>query len=166
VPTAVYRYSLWRVWDHSRPLLMVIGLNPSTADEFKLDPTLRRCAGFAYDWGLGGLVMTNLFAFRATDPIDMKASVDPIGPDNDNWLVDIATAKRELTFGVRPKVLAAWGTHGGWLGRDDEVVKLLVTRGVDLHCLVKTKHGFPKHPLYVKRDTRPQIYRQGLTVRE
>lgn len=141
---------------------MVIGLNPSTADEAKLDPTLRRCAGFAYDWGLGGLVMTNLFAFRATDPIDMKASVEPIGPHNDDWLETIATGTRELTFGRRPVVLAAWGTHGGWLGRDEQVVSLLTSRGVDLHCLVKTKHGHPKHPLYVKKDTRPQLFRRGL----
>lgn len=149
---------------------MVIGLNPSTADENKLDPTLRRCARFAYDWGLGGLVMTNLFAFRATDPKDMKLAVDPVGSLNDERLARLALGSPELTFGHRPFVLAAWGTHGDYLGRNDQVVKLLTTRGVDLHCLVKTKGGHPKHPLYVSSDDPrgsgelrlPISFRQGL----
>jgi hypothetical protein len=136
-----------------KPALMVIGLNPSTADESKLDPTLKRCVAFAHSWGYGGFVMANLFAFRATDPLDMKACLEPVGPDNDTFLIELAFACK--------LVLAAWGTHGGWLGRDDEVIDLLTSRGVNLACLALTKFGFPKHPLYVKGDTRPMVFRRA-----
>lgn len=63
-----YRYDLWRRWDISKGYAMFIGLNPSTADKTADDPTIRRCIGFARSWGYGALCMTNLFAFRATDP--------------------------------------------------------------------------------------------------
>jgi len=78
----VYRYALWRVWDAALPSFVVIGLNPSTADETENDPTIRRCIGFAKREGCGGLVMLNLFAVRATDPRVMMAHPEPIGPDN------------------------------------------------------------------------------------
>lgn len=66
-----YRYALFREWGEESKLV-VIGLNPSTADEYQDDPTIRRCIGYAKAWGHGGLVMLNLFAFRATQPGDMK----------------------------------------------------------------------------------------------
>ncbi len=67
-----YRYTLWRIWDPKQQPVMMIGLNPSTADAQSNDPTIRRCIGFARDWDAGGLIMTNLFAFRATYPTDLK----------------------------------------------------------------------------------------------
>lgn len=73
-----YRYSLSRVWDESKNKVMFIGLNPSTADETEDDPTIRRCINFAKSWGYVGLEMTNLFAFRATAPKDMKNTKEPI----------------------------------------------------------------------------------------
>lgn len=63
-----YRYVLSRIWDESKPMVMIIGLNPSTADETKNDPTIIRCIDFAKSWGYGGVYMLNLFAFRATLP--------------------------------------------------------------------------------------------------
>lgn len=153
-PDRSYRYSLWRTWDTTKPTVMVIGLNPSTADESQLDPTLKRCAVFAHSWGYGGFVMANLFAFRATDPLDMKACFEPVGPQNDSFLLELAFACK--------LVLAAWGTHGGWLGRDEEVVELLTSSGVNLSCLKLTKEGHPWHPLYVKGGTRPMRFRPAV----
>ena len=63
----LYRYDLWRVWDSQKENVCFIGLNPSTADENKDDPTIRRCMAFAMAWGYGSLCMLNLFAFRATE---------------------------------------------------------------------------------------------------
>ena len=80
-----YRYALWRTWDESKPNVMIIGLNPSTADENENDPTITRCINFAKSWGYGGVCVTNLFAYCATVPSDMKASNDPIGSENDSW---------------------------------------------------------------------------------
>ncbi len=115
----------------------MIGLNPSTADETKDDPTIRKCVGFAKRWGYGALCMTNLFAFRATQPKNMRGDGRPIGNDNDRWL---AACARDAGI-----IVAAWGVNGAFMGRDEEVKKILD----NLMCLRKTKDGYPEHPLYV-----------------
>ena len=94
----LYRYQLWRIWDEGRPYLNVIGLNPSTADETRDDPTIRRCIDYAKRWNYGGLFMTNIFAFRATLPAVMKKQVEPVGSDNDHWLIE--TAANALNAGA------------------------------------------------------------------
>lgn len=141
-PCRTYRYSLWRHWG-GEGYAMFIGLNPSTADEIQDDPTVRRCIGFAKDWGFGGLCMTNLFAFRATDPQDMKKAIDPIGPENDRALLDLAEHA-----GV---IVAAWGTHGTFRGRDRTVIKLIPR----LSYLRLTKDQHPAHPLYLPKTLSP-----------
>ncbi len=146
-----YRYTLWREWgDLVRAkqegyYLMVIGLNPSTADERVNDPTIRRCMGFAREWGFTGLLMTNLFAFRATDPAVMKAAADPVGEENNKWLM---MAAGSLDCGM---ILAAWGAHGSHLGRAEKVTRAIA----GLQCLKKNADGSPMHPLYVPGDTVP-----------
>ena len=146
-PCRTYRYALWRNWGGLLPgangYAMFVGLNPSTADETEDDPTIRRCIGFAKAWGYAGLCMTNLFAFRATDPRVMKAATDPVGEDND-WTLQI-TAE---TAGV---VVAAWGAHGTHMGRADAVRRMLPS----LHYLRLTKDGHPGHPLYLPASLRP-----------
>lgn len=140
-----WRYTLWRELELGNPsYVMFIGLNPSTADEVKDDPTIRRCIDFAKRWGYGALCMTNLFAFRATDPKVMKAAQDPVGPDNDRWLKEIGASA-----GLR---VAAWGAHGTHRARDEAVMGLLAD---DLSCLALTKDGDPRHPLYLKSCVRP-----------
>ncbi len=136
-----YRYALWRTWDESKPYVMFIGLNPSTADENTDDPTLRRCMNFAKSWGYGGVCTANLFAYRATQPEDMKASADPIGSSNDEWLKTLAD---EAAL-----VVAAWGNDGSFLGRSDRVLELVP----NLHCLKLNKSGEPAHPLYQAATT-------------
>jgi len=140
----VYRYVLWREWnnlfDSSTGHAMFIGLNPSTADETKNDPTIRKCIGFAKRWGYNAMCMTNLFAFRSTDPRKMMGFSKPIGPDNDMW---IARCAREAGT-----IVAAWGVKGQHIDRDLEVRKLIDR----LQCLRRTKRGFPEHPLYVPYD--------------
>jgi hypothetical protein len=150
-PCRTWRYTLHRVWDEGLGLLMVIGLNPSTADEVKNDPTVTRCINYARSWGFGGLVVMNAFAFRATDPRVMKAASDPVGADNDSWL-------RRMAEGAR-LILAAWGNHGLWLDRQARVLSLIKR---EVYCLGVTKAGAPRHPLYLKRDARPQIFRQEI----
>jgi hypothetical protein len=122
---------------------MIIGLNPSTADETVDDPTIRRCAQFARSWGYGGLCMANLFAFRAAKPADMFAASDPIGRGNDEWLVKLAESA-----GV---VVAAWGNGGTHLGRTEEVTRLIP----NLYCLRMNRSGQPAHPLYLPANLRP-----------
>ena len=146
-PDRLYRYTLWRQWDE-RPFCMFIGLNPSTADETKDDPTIRRCIRFAKDWGYGALCMTNIFAFRATDPQVMRAQFDPIGPDNDTYLNRIGSEA-----GI---IIAAWGVHGAHHGRGKIVHNWFEDR---LHHLGLTKDGQPKHPLYLKATSQPVAWK-------
>jgi hypothetical protein len=143
-PCRRYRYALHRTWDASKKPAMFVGLNPSTADEVENDPTVTRCINYAKDWGHGGLIMANIFAWRDTDPEAMKAAAEPIGAENDQWLVQLAQRA-----GV---VIAAWGVHGQHLGRADEVQRLLAGR---LHYLKLTKDGYPGHPLYLKKTLTP-----------
>ena len=139
-----YRYTLWRRWDQHEPAVMMIGLNPSTADAHRDDPTIRRCIGFARDWGAGGLVMTNLFAFRATYPTDLKRAADPIGPRNDAWIRRMAA--------VSSIVVAAWGNDGQWLDRSNAIKRKLGRR---LQIIRLNKSGEPAHPLYLPKHLRP-----------
>ncbi len=152
-PCLKYRYELHRKWSDGGKYVAFIGLNPSTADANKDDPTIRRCIGFAKAWKFKGLIMANLFAYRATDPKDMKAASDPVGIDNNIFLDRVA---RDAGL-----VIAAWGVHGTHLGRDQEVRKLLPR----LHHLGLTKDGHPKHPLYLKGDTVPTLW-ESATAKE
>ncbi|WP_293371574.1 DUF1643 domain-containing protein [Nevskia sp.] len=146
----MHRYTLWREWIGGQGYVQFIGLNPSTADEQQDDPTIRRCIGFAKAWGFSALCMTNLFAYRATDPKVMKAAADPVGPDNDSYLYWAASGA-----GL---IVAAWGFHGVHRYRDAEVVRVVHSTGKPVHCLGKTKDRHPKHPLYLRADSRPQPF--------
>jgi len=142
-PCRKYRYTLRRIWGSNPVYCTFIGLNPSTADELEDDPTIRRCITFARGWGYGGMFMVNLFAYRATDPAVMMVAEDPVGPDNDYHIKRMA-AKSKI-------VVAAWGNHGGYKGRD----KAIYGMGFDLRILSVTKQGQPGHPLYLPGDLIP-----------
>jgi len=137
-----YRYVLWREWDTSKGTCVFIGLNPSTADETLDDPTLRRCVNFARKWGYGKYVMVNLFAYRATDPNELKIQEKPIGYKNNNIIKELCT-NADL-------VVAAWGNHGSLLQRDKKVLKLL--KAVSLKCFKISVKGQPAHPLYQPKN--------------
>ena len=137
-----YRYSLTRTWDVSKKYVLFIGLNPSTADENYDDPTIRRCVDYAHRWGYGGLVMTNLFAFRATLPIDLKNAKFPIGEQNNQYIINL-----HKNSGL---TVAVWGNDGCFKDRDKEVLSL-VTK---LVCLKINKTGQPAHPLYQNKATK------------
>jgi hypothetical protein len=141
----VYRYQLTRIWDELRPSAVWIMLNPSTADAEADDPTIRRCAGFTKAWGLGGLVVVNLFALRATDPRLLRRHPDPVGPRNDEFITEI----------VWPDslVVCAWGANRVADERSVDVLGILSARGAQPKCLGKTRDGYPRHPLYVRGST-------------
>jgi len=149
----VYRYTLVRDWPmldgeerqgfgRSRAYAMVVGLNPSVADEVKDDPTIRRIMAFVKSWGYGMLVMVNLFSFRATNPKHMMDAKDPIGPDNDYWIEQMS---KDACV-----IVAAWGKYGSFMNRDAEIIH----RYSGLKCFGKNKDGSPRHPLYLRKDTK------------
>ena len=147
-PCRRWRYLLWRRWDASKPVANFLMLNPSTADELQLDPSCTRARNYAERWGYGALLVTNVFAWRATDPDDMRAAKDPVGKGNDAAIV---RAAREAAI-----VVCAWGNHGGFLGRSAAVLGLLENSGIKLHVLRLNGSGEPAHPLYLPGSLAPQ----------
>ncbi|MDB2490165.1 DUF1643 domain-containing protein [Paracoccus sp. (in: a-proteobacteria)] len=145
-----YRYALTRRWGRGRRLTLVL-LNPSTADERRNDPTVARCEVRARALGFGAFRVTNLFAFRATDPRDLKRALDPVGPDNDAIL--------ERSADWADTVLCGWGLHGAHLGRGPAVEARLRQRPRDLCHLGLTGTGAPRHPLYVAYRVMPVPWR-------
>lgn len=145
-----YRWELRRVWDTSRWVrcLTFVMCNPSTADGEEDDPTIRRCVNFARDRGFTGMRVLNLFGYRATSPKALREAEDPVGAENDEYFNGL---------GVGSSVCLAWGNPGeevqGFEGRPLEIVRLLLSRGVEPFCLGQTKKGAPMHPLYRPRDT-------------
>lgn len=142
-----HRYRLSRVWDERRPRLNFLMLNPSTADAFVVDPTVRRCLGFARLWGYGSLEVTNVFALRATDPRELRLNDDPVGAGNDDAILAAAHCA--------DLVICAWGVHAAYLGREREVLDLLADARERVSTLTRTKDGHPGHPLYVAANTEP-----------
>ena len=145
-----WRYLLWRRWDPRLPVANFLMLNPSTADELKLDPSCTRARNYAERWGYGGLIVTNIFGWRATDPKVMRSVKDPVGRGND---AAILRAAREAKL-----VVCAWGTHGEHLQRGAHVQHMLATHGVRLHSLKTTAGGHPCHPLYLPQTLTPAVF--------
>jgi hypothetical protein len=149
----VHRYRLSRVFYPAGHRVCFVMLNPSTADAFVLDPTVRRCVGFASAWGAGAVEVVNLFALRSTDPAGLRRCSDPVGPGNDAAIVAAARAA--------DRTVAAWGAHGVHLDREAAVVELLAAAGVDLYALSLTKNGHPGHPLYLPGRASPTLWREA-----
>ena len=148
-----WRTLLWRRWDQALPVANFLMLNPSTADEVQLDPSCSRALRVAARWGFGGLIVTNLFAWRATDPDEMKATGDPVGRGNDAAILAAAREARLL--------VCAWGNHGAHHGRSGRVVSLLRGAGIDLHVLKMNGGGEPAHPLYLRGSLQPKVWTSG-----
>ena len=147
-----YRYSLAIAWRTGTRVVNFLMLNPSTADEVKNDPTVERCERRARSRGYDGLVITNLFALRATDPRELLRSLDPIGPENDAAILTAALGS--------DLVICAWGNYGRILDRSRKVLKLLLDAGIQLHCLKLGQTVEPAQPLYFPYELTPKAWDQ------
>ncbi|NOX39051.1 MAG: DUF1643 domain-containing protein [Alphaproteobacteria bacterium] len=146
-----FRYSLTRIWQAGGDKALFVMLNPSTATEVENDPTVERCERRARALGFGGFRVCNIFAWRATDPRNMRAQPDPVGPENDRAIDEASRWANRAA----DRVICAWGTHGAHLDRGTKVEALLRARAVDLWHLGLTKDGHPKHPLYIAYSVQP-----------
>lgn len=143
-----YRYSLTRVWENAGRKVLFIMLNPSTATEIQNDPTVERCERRARTLGFGAFRVTNIFAWRDTDPKKMRAAADPVGPENDETILESCT--------WADTVVCAWGTHGAHRDRGKYVEDTLRENVSRLFHLGLTKQGHPKHPLYIAYSQQPE----------
>lgn len=147
----LYRYKLERIWDSKGKRLNFIMLNPSTADHTKDDPTIRKCIGFAKRLGFGSIVVTNLYAYRATKPKDLKTKAkegfDIVGSENNNYICQEAIDSNLTVFACGNNVLDR--------KRLDEVYSLLLDfeYGLEIKCFPLTKKEYPPHPLMLSYST-------------
>lgn len=146
-PEATFRLVLWRVWSPgpSARLMSLTMLNPSTADHHAVDNTLKSCMRLARLLGFDGVVLTNLFAYRATKPSDLKTADRIVGPHGNLWI--------EAAASICDRVVAAWGSHGKFRGRDREVAELL-RKDHDVWAFRLLADGAPEHPLYIPSEVK------------
>lgn len=154
-PARTHRFRLWREWDPSKARLAWLMANPSTADEAKLDPTLRRCEGFALAWGFGGFEVFNVATFRTPYP---DALVEAHREGVDVFERDRRDTEIAAVAPLVGRAVVAWGAIP--LVRDEgpSVARVLALAGVDVVALGRTKDGHPRHPLYMRRDTVPEAW--------
>ena len=145
-----YRYLLTRVWEPAGRKALFIMLNPSTATEVQNDPTVERCERRARTLGFGGFRVTNIFAWRDTDPKKMRAAAEPIGAENDAMIAQ--------SCDWCDQIIAAWGAHGEHLQRGVAMEALLRDMELPVFHLGLTKAGHPKHPLYIAYTQQPELW--------
>lgn len=161
-PCGLYRYSLWRRWDRSKPAVLFVMLNPSTADADNDDPTIRRCIAFAKRWDAGGIRVCNLYAYRATKPTELTeaagAGIDPVADPPAGRLQNKNDSATIAAASDAGRIIAAWGAWPGpFETRHWRVLELLRKAG-PVEVLAWTKHGQPRHPLYVRGDVKPEVW--------
>jgi hypothetical protein len=137
-----YRYRLWRLWDDLAPVMVWVMLNPSTADADVDDPTIRKCIGFAKQHRHGGIIVVNLFAWRATDPKELPKAAAPVGPENDQHIMWAVNAPLIAT------VVGGWGRNK-FAERRATYVRVMIQARRDIKCFRRNGDGSPQHPLYL-----------------
>ncbi len=143
------RFVLWREWDDTKPMVMFVGLNPSTANEVDDDPTIRRCVSFAIGWGYGGLIMCNLYPYVTPYPAQLLKHKEQGAVYNQAVI-------EEYLIKVR-KVICAWGSFEEAKEPGNRFLEYI--KPVPVHCLGVNKDGSPKHPLYLSGST--QLIKYG-----
>lgn len=142
-----YRYQLKRIWNVDLPQVLFIGLNPSTGDNQKNDPTIKRLMGFTKRWGYGGFTLCNLYAYCTPSPKKLFTKSYPIGSKNDQWI--------QKSLSGMDRIVLIYGNHGKKHNRDKAVLSLLDAP----YCIAISKLRMPKHPLYLKYTSAPIRFR-------
>jgi len=151
-PDRKHRFMLWRKLGKG-PGIMFIGLNPSTANEVNDDPTVRRCMGYARDWGYGDFWMCNLYSLCSSDPKKLYKGEHPQSPYN---ITSLGVVREKVDLAI-----VAWGNHGATVQMDQHWPRSLVKLLSPVHCFGVTKQGEPKHPLYLPKDAEIVPFRYG-----
>lgn len=149
-PCTKYRYFLSSHISEQKKTLTFVMLNPSIANALEDDPTIKRCKGFCKSLGYGTLNVVNLFAHISPDPWELYKTDDPVGPENTEHLLKAAESSQ--------MIICAWGTKGTINKQNENILNLL--KGFDLHALKITKHKHPSHPLYLKAESTPILFRE------
>ena len=153
-----YRYELHREWDKKKKKVLFIMLNPSTACGVTNDLTTIRCMNFAKKWGYGGIMIGNIYPFRAKRPKDLKKWLN----DTTVFVYGACRTNKAHVQEMAQKadmIICAWGCN--YKGNIPDWVEELG----DLHYLELCDDGItPKHPLgNLSRDLVPIKYKLNTT---
>lgn len=147
-PCEKYRYTLTRKWSEGKSCLWCM-CNPSKATAEILDNTVRKCLKWSVLWGYGSMTVVNLFAWRSTDVKQIYKVKDPVGPENDAYiLAEIEKASDGL-------IICAFGGNGLYLNRNWDLFTLADKAEAKLHYLHMNGDGTPSHPLYLPESLKP-----------
>ena len=137
------RFSLSRIWDIKQPKLLYIMLNPSIADDKKDDPTIKRLIFFTKKYRYGGFYVANLFT--QITPYPKELNMDNHSKKKNLKIISELIKKSD-------SIVYAWGNL---VGEPTELMKLIESP----LCFGTNKNGTPKHPLYLRSDTKLQDFR-------
>ncbi len=149
-PGDCYRYTLRRSWDETKPFIMWIMMNPSVATEYGDDRSVAKCQRYSRQWGYGGMFVGNSFAYRCTDQKRLLEVPDPVGPETDHYLLEMA--------GQADLIVLAYGTPQAkeLRYRGPEIARLLLRAGHKVTALRLSRKGHrPEHPLYLPASLTP-----------
>jgi len=139
-----YRYSLKRIWDNDKPKVLFIMLNPSLADNYQDDPTIRRLIKFAKLYGYGGFYVGNLFSYITPYPSELL--------DKDLMFSKKNIHEIKKMTGLIKDVVYGWGNSF----EEPEWLKQIISNP---KCFGKNKNKTPKHPLYLSYNNKLVNYR-------
>jgi hypothetical protein len=128
--------------------LIVVGINPSTADDKNPDRTINRVKGFAEGNGYDSFIMLNLYPQRTPFPSDLHSTMElSIHNQNLKTISDILAKNSNAT------ILAAWSEKIVVREYLKECLKAIfeTTKKFNVNWIILgdlTKSGHPRHPLY------------------
>lgn len=142
------RWSLKRVWEPEKGLVLYVGLNPSKADKKIDDMTVKKGMGFARAWGYGGSMHGNAYPFITPYPKSLAECTASEIEKNDVKLIEMAR--------LASVVVLAWGSFPQFKARFDRVSEML--KPWNPICLGLTKDGFPHHISRIAYSTRREKF--------
>ena len=139
--------------------LLVVGLNPGTADAENLDPTTKNINAIAENNGYDGWLLVNLYPRRKSNPVDLELTADTeIFWDNlrlINHLLDRDQFKIKNAW-------LAWGDGVDVMNRPylkqaaGYLYKKLLLHDLNYFSIGRTGKANPRHPCLSGRQASPQ----------
>jgi hypothetical protein len=148
-----YRYLLTRSWGSNDRAINFLMCNPSVADAKILDRTVAKCLYWAILWGYDTLLITNVFAYRSTNPRNLALVEDPIGIPTNHTYISEAMEWATNSGGL---VVCGWGNHGA--SQDLTMRSLAAKLSINLWCMALNHNQVPKHPLYISKAATPRTF--------
>ena len=155
-----YRYKLTRTWDDDKGKVLFIMLNPSTANHIENDLTTIRCINFAGKWGYGGIMIGNIYPFRAKRPKDLRKWLnDPTIPLDRGYRTNRVHVEEMAE--QADIIVCAWGCN-----YKDGIPEWIEELDAPLYYLEMCRDGItPKHPLgNLSKDLKPKMIDLDPTV--